>query len=87
MQARRPLLVPILLAISIIAMLIALSVGWIVITARSAQGNATRAPIYWTLLTVGATFFLLIVVGVVIYLTLSIKAINSPLQQPRGCFN
>lgn len=78
---RRPLLFPILLAVGIIVMLIALTVGWVVMSVRSALDHTTRAPVYWTLLTVGATFFVLIVVGVVLYLTLSIKAINLSRRQ------
>ena len=81
MQNRRPLLFPILLAIGIIVMLIALTVGWVIMSVRSALEHATSAPVYWTLLTVGATFFVLIVVGVVVYLTLSIKAINLSRRQ------
>lgn len=81
MQARPPLRVPILLAVGMIVISIALSVGWVIMAARSALDHSTRAPLYWTLLTVGATFFILIIVGVVVYLTLSIKAINLSRRQ------
>jgi signal transduction histidine kinase len=64
-----------------IVMILALAVGWIMLAVRSALDSRSWAPLYWTLLLVGATFFLLIVVGVVMYLTLSIKAINLSRRQ------
>jgi signal transduction histidine kinase len=48
---------------------------------RSALDHTGWAPLYWTLLSVGATFFVLILVGVVLYMTLSIKAINITRRQ------
>lgn len=81
MLTRRPLGLPILLAIMMIVMLILLSVGWVIMAVRSALDHSARAPLYWTMLSVGALFFLLVVVGVVVYLTLSIKAINLSRRQ------
>jgi signal transduction histidine kinase len=64
-----------------IVMLMVLTVGWVVMSVRSALDHSSWAPLYWTLLSVGATFFVLITVGVVLYLTLSIKAINLSRRQ------
>ena len=81
MHARRSLHLPIALAVVMILMLLALTVGWVILAVRSALDQSNWAPLYWALLSVGATFFVLIVVGVVLYLTLSIKAINITRRQ------
>lgn len=51
--------------------LVALIVGWVLMTVQLPQ-----SPLYWTLLTVGTALFVFVLVGVVMYLVLSIKAIN-----------
>ena len=56
---------PITLAVILIVLLIALAIGWILLTDQNVP-----------LLTLGATTFVLIVVGVVMYLVLSIQSIN-----------
>ena len=71
MHSRLRLRLPIVLAIVMIVMLLALTVGWVILAVRSALDNSSWAPLYWILLSVGATFFVLSVVGVVVYLTLS----------------
>ena len=58
-----------------IVVIVALIVGWVLLTTSNAL-QSPQSPLYWTLLTVGSLLFLLVLVGVVIYLTLSIKAIN-----------
>jgi two-component system, OmpR family, phosphate regulon sensor histidine kinase PhoR len=58
---------PIVLASLLLAMLLALTILWIVVQSASRQ---------WGLLAVGTIFFVLIVVGVVLYLVLAIKEIN-----------
>ena len=78
---RRSIKLPIALAVGMILLLLALTVGWISMSAVAALDNARNAPLYWTLLLVGAVFFVLVVVGVVVYLTLSIKAINLSRRQ------
>ena len=65
MSPRQRLGWPITLAVILIVLLVALAIGWIVLTAKDVP-----------LLTLGATSFVLIVVGVVMYLVLSIRAIN-----------
>ena len=81
MQARRSIRLPIALAVVMIVMLVALTVGWVLLAVRSAFTDSDLSGLYWALLSVGSTFFALIVVGVVIYLTLSIKAINISRRQ------
>ena len=81
MQARRSIRLPIALAVVMIVMLVALTVGWVLLAVRSAFTDSDLSGLYWALLSVGSTFFALIVVGVVIYLTLSIKAINITRRQ------
>ena len=67
MSLRRSLRFPITLAIVMIVLLVVLTIGWVLLNVSGA---------YWTLLSVGTTFTVLLVVGVVLYLVLSIKAIN-----------
>ncbi|MBW3600728.1 MAG: GHKL domain-containing protein [Planctomycetes bacterium] len=73
---RRSLGLPITLGVVMIVLLAALAVGWVVLAVYGALGSVKWAPLYWTLLSVGSTCFVLVLVGVVIYLVLSIKAIN-----------
>jgi signal transduction histidine kinase len=81
MSTRRSLSTPILLAIGMITLLIVLTVGWVLILAINALKDAQFSGLYWALLAIGATFILLLVVGVVLYLILSIKAINLTRRQ------
>jgi len=71
---------PITLAIVMIALLVVLTVGWVLVVALGAR-DASLPGVYWALLAIGATFILLLVVGVVLYLILSIKAINLTRRQ------
>jgi signal transduction histidine kinase len=80
MSSRRSLSLPITLAIVMIVILVALTVGWVVLAVHGILAQKS-AGLYWTLLSVGTTFFVLAVVGVVLYLTLSIKAINLTRRQ------
>lgn len=75
MISRRSLGLPISLAVVMIVVLVALTIGWVILSVRGAT-SSSFSGLYWTLLTVGAALFILMVVGVVVYLTLSIKAIN-----------
>ena len=58
-----------------IVLVVALTVGWVIITVAAAL-IATNRALYWTLLAVGTTFLVLLLLGVVMYLFLSIKAIR-----------
>jgi len=78
----RPLLrLPITLAVVMIVLLVALTIGWVLLALVGALGNTSAAGLYWALLTVGSACYVLLVVGVVIYLVLSIKAINLTRRQ------
>lgn len=76
MSPRRSLGLPITLAVVMIVILVALTVGWVLVAVYGALLQSRFAGLYWTFLLVGTTFFVLLLVGVVFYLTLSIKAIN-----------
>ena len=80
MSIRRPLRLPITLAISMIVLLVALTVGWVLMTRSGLQAGKASA-LYVTLLSVGTTFLVLVLVGTVIYLVLTIKAINLTRRQ------
>ncbi len=75
MFERRSLKWPITLGVIMMVLLVALTVGWILL-AVSGLNEKGAAPLYWTLLTVGTTFLVLVLVGVVMYLALSVKEIN-----------
>lgn len=78
---RRSLSLPILLAIGMITLLVVVAVGWVLVTAINALNDASLSGVYWALLSIGSAFILLLVVGVVLYLVLSIKAINLTRRQ------
>jgi len=59
-----------------IVMLVVLTIGWVVLSVREALADTPYSGLYWTLLSVGTIFLVLVLVGVVLYLSLSIKAIN-----------
>ena len=74
MITRRSLSWPIALGVTMIVLIVALTVSWIIVTVRSALEGETPA-LYWTMLGVGTTFLLLMLAGVVLYLFISIKAV------------
>jgi signal transduction histidine kinase len=73
---RRALGWPITLGVVMILLLAALAAGWVILAVYGALDNSQWAPLFWTLLSVGSAFFVLVLVGVVLYLILSIKTIN-----------
>ena len=73
MFERRSLKLPITLGVLMIVALVALIVGWIIM---SLMGALEGRPVYITMLAVGTAFLVFILVGVVMYLILSIKAIK-----------
>ena len=81
MSLRRSLSLPILLAIGMIVVLVVLAVGWVLLSVFGAVKDAHLSALNWTLLSIGSTFILLLLVGVVLYLILSIKAINLTRRQ------
>lgn len=80
MFERRSLSLPITLGVLMIIVIVTLVVGWILITVSGAW-QSPQSSLYWTLLAVGSVLFALVLVGVVMYLTLSIKAINLSRRQ------
>ena len=77
MSSRRSLKLPITLAVVMMCMLAVLTVGWILIT----PGSETEGGLRWTLLPLGTSFIGLLLFGVAIYLSLTIKAINLAQRQ------
>ena len=78
---RRPLSLAITLAVVMIVLLAVLTVGWVLVNVFAALSNAHVAAVYWTLLAIGTMFIVLLVVGVALYLVLSVKAINLSRRQ------
>ncbi len=78
---RSPLRQPITLAIIMIVLLVVLNVGWVLLAVRNALTGTDYPGVYWAVLAAGSTFMVLLVVGVVLYLVLSIKAINLSRRQ------
>ena len=76
MAARRSLSLPIVLAIVMILILVALTIGWVLLNVFGAIENDRMAGVYWALLSIGTTFIGVLLAGTIIYLVLSIKAIN-----------
>ncbi len=81
MWPRRSLGLPITLAIVMIALLIVLTIGWVLLAVLGALADSRFAGLYWAMLSVGSTFYAVLVVGVVMYLALSVKAINLSRRQ------
>jgi two-component system, OmpR family, phosphate regulon sensor histidine kinase PhoR len=75
MLSRRSIRWPIILGVVLIVLLIVLTVGWVIVSASAAL-KSEHSGVYWTLLAIGSTFFALVLVGVVLYLVLSVKAIR-----------
>jgi signal transduction histidine kinase len=80
MFERKSLKLPITLGVTMIILIVALIVGWVLLTTFQAM-QSPESAFYWTLLSVGSVLFALVLVGVVIYLTLSIKAVNLTRRQ------
>jgi signal transduction histidine kinase len=76
MASRRSLSLPITLAIVMISILVALTVGWVLVNIVLAWTDDQKAGVYYALLSIGATFIGVLLAGTIIYLVLTIKAIN-----------
>jgi signal transduction histidine kinase len=81
MPTRRPLSLPIILAIVMIALLVVLAVGWVLLGVFGAIKDTHQRALYLVLLSIGSTFIAMLVVGVILYLILSVKAINLSRRQ------
>lgn len=78
---RRSLTWPIVIGVVMILLLLAITVGWVILSAREALSEPQVSGLYWTLLSVGSVFLAALLVGVVFYLALSVKAINLSRRQ------
>jgi len=74
MEPRRSLRWPILLGVVLIAALIALTVGWVLVSIAAALGSG-NAAFYWATLGVGVALLVVVLAGVIVYLALTVKAI------------
>ena len=74
MEPRRSLGWPILLGVVLIWSIIALGVGWVLVSIAAALGSE-NAAFYWATLGVGVALLVLVLVGVIVYLALTVKAI------------
>src|SRR6476659_8489091 len=68
---------PITLAVVMITLVIALIVGWVILTVREVDKSA----VFGVMLLVGTLFLVLVLVGVVLYLLISIKGIRLSQRQ------
>lgn len=76
MVSRRSIKLPIALAVVMAVLLGVLAAGWVLLALFGALGNERFAELNWTLFGVGSGFIGLLLAGVVLYLVLSIRAIN-----------
>ena len=74
MEPRRSLGWPILLGVVLIAAIIALAVGWVLVSIAAALGSR-NAAFYWAVLGVGVALLVVVLAGVIVYLALTVKAI------------
>lgn len=74
MEPRRSLGWPILLGVVLIGSIIALGVGWVLVSIAAAL-SSENAAFYWAALGVGVALLVLVLVGVIVYLALTVKAI------------
>jgi signal transduction histidine kinase len=81
MFERRSLRLPITLGVVMIVVVVLLIVVVVLLAAFGIGFDSQRAGLYVTLLTVGATFLAIVLAGVVMYMTLTIKAINLSRRQ------
>ena len=75
MLTRRSLGWPITLGVVMIVLLVALTVGWVLVVVVAAN-RTSSSGYWWAILAVGTTFLVLVLVGVVLYLVLTIKEIR-----------
>ena len=74
MEPRRPLGWPIILGVVLIVAIIALAVGWVLVSIAAALGSQ-YAVFYWTILGIGVALLVVVLAGVIVYLALTVKAI------------
>lgn len=67
---------PIILGVTMIVLLVVLIVGWVLVTIYGALASEDSPELFWIFLSVGSVFYVLLLVGVSLYLSLSVKAVN-----------
>jgi two-component system phosphate regulon sensor histidine kinase PhoR len=67
---------PITLAVVMIVLVLALLIGWVILAVE-----VENTGLFWTLLVLGTSFLMLVLVGVVLYLLISIKGIRLSQRQ------
>jgi signal transduction histidine kinase len=75
MLERKSLRLPIVLGVLMIVVVVALTIGWVLMSVFGAM-DSPQSAFYWTWLSVGSVLFLFVLAGVIVYLILSVKAIN-----------
>lgn len=81
MLSRGSLKFPIALGVVLIVLVTALTVGWVLLTVFGASANEQSRTFYWILLAVGAGVFTILLIGIILFLALSIKATNLARRQ------
>jgi two-component system phosphate regulon sensor histidine kinase PhoR len=81
MFERRSLKLPITLGVVMIVLLVVLTIGWVLLTVFGIISGEGPAGLYWALLSIGATLLVFVLVGVVMYLVLTIKAVKLTQRQ------
>ena len=76
MFERRSLKFPITLGVSMIVVLVVLIVGWVLLAVFGAMNANDNANVYWAVLTIGSSLFVLLLAGVIVYLVFAIKSVN-----------
>jgi signal transduction histidine kinase len=81
MFERGSLKIPITVGVTMIVVLVVLIVGWILLAVFGAMREDQNAAVYWTIMSVGTSLFVLLLAGVIVYLVLSIKSVNLTRRQ------
>ncbi len=76
MLERRSLKLPITLGVVMIVIVVALTVGWIAINVVALTVTQDSKSLYYITLAIGSIGLVVVLAGVIAYLTLSVKAIN-----------
>jgi two-component system phosphate regulon sensor histidine kinase PhoR len=79
-EPRRSLRWPILLGILLIGSILALVVGWVLVSIAAAL-SSENAAFYWAMLGVGVALLVAVLIGVIVYLLLTLKAISLSQRQ------
>jgi signal transduction histidine kinase len=74
MEPYRSLGWPILLGVVLIVSVVALSVGWVLVSITAALGSQ-NAAFFWAVFGVGVALLVTVLIGVILYLALTVKAI------------